>query len=86
MSVVASGVAIASCNGHLDEPSRCRGVSRRRNGKSARERATVRYVAFLSEIPDGYHGVENVEVKAGQIVITERETGKTISLKSSKTW
>ncbi len=52
----------------------------------ARERATVRYVAFLSEIPDGYHGVENVEVRAGQIVITERETGKMISLKSSRSW
>ncbi len=51
-----------------------------------RERVNVRYVAFLSEIPTGYRGVENVEVKAGQIVITERETGSVISLKSARQW
>ena len=52
----------------------------------ARERVTVRYVAFLSEIPEGYRGVDNVQVKGGQIVVTERETGKMLILKSAREW
>ena len=51
-----------------------------------RERVTVRYVAFLAEISDGYQGVANVETKGGNIVITERETGGKISLKSGREW
>jgi hypothetical protein len=51
-----------------------------------RERATVKYVAFLAEIPEGYHGVEDIAIDSGRIVITERETKKTITLKSAHPW
>ena len=51
-----------------------------------REKATVRYVVFLAEIPDGYEGVQDVETKAGKIVITERGTGRSIVLDSSREW
>ena len=51
-----------------------------------REKATVRYAVFLAEIPAGYQGVANLETKDGRIVITERETGRTISLKSGREW
>jgi len=51
-----------------------------------RERATVKYVAFLAEIPEGYRGVEDVTIASGAIVITERETKKTITLKSAHPW
>ena len=52
----------------------------------ARERVTARYAVFLAEIPEGYQGVEDVTVRAGQIVITERETGRAIVLDSSVEW
>ena len=48
----------------------------------AAERVRVRYLAFVTEIADGYRGVEDVVARGGQIVITERETGKTIVLRS----
>ena len=51
-----------------------------------REKADVRYVVFLAEIPDGYHGVQNVETVDGKIVITEGDTGRAISLKSERKW
>ncbi len=51
-----------------------------------RERRTVRYLAFVTEIPDGYQGVANVESKDGKIRITERESGKMITLKSERPW
>ena len=51
-----------------------------------RERLTVRYVAFLAEIPDDYKGVADVEVRDGRIHITERETGRIISLSSAREW
>ena len=47
---------------------------------------TVRYAVFLAEIPEGYQGVEDVAVRAGQIVITEREAGRSIVLDSSVEW
>ena len=50
------------------------------------QRLTARYLAFVTEIPDGYQGVANVESKNGQIRIMERETGKIISLKSARAW
>ncbi len=50
------------------------------------QRLTARYLAFVTEIPDGYRGVANVESKEGEIRITERETRKTISLKSERPW
>ncbi len=51
-----------------------------------RERLTVRYVAFLAEIPEGYKGVADLEVRGGQIHITERQTGRIISLNSARDW
>lgn len=51
-----------------------------------RERLTVRYLAFVTEIPDGYRGVADVDSKDGKIRITERETGRVISLKSERPW
>jgi len=51
-----------------------------------REKATARYVVFLAEIPDGYQGVQNVEALDGKILITERDTGRVISLKSERKW
>ena len=51
-----------------------------------RERLTARYVAFLTEIPEGFRGVEDLQVKDGAIEITERETGKIISIKSAREW
>jgi hypothetical protein len=52
----------------------------------ARERKTVQYVAFVAEIPAGYKGVADVRVEGGKIVVTESETGKSISLKSEREW
>lgn len=52
----------------------------------ARERATTHYVAFLTEIPDGFQGVEDVRVRDGKIVITERQSGDVITLKSEREW
>jgi len=52
----------------------------------ARQRKTVHYVAFVTEIPSGYKGVADVRVGGGEIVVTELETGKTISLKSEREW
>ena len=51
-----------------------------------RERLTVRYVAFLAEIPEGYNGVADVEVRDGKIHITEHKTGRAISLNSAREW
>jgi hypothetical protein len=51
-----------------------------------RKRLTARYVAFLAEIPEGFRGVENVEVREGAIEITERGTGSVISIKSARDW
>lgn len=50
----------------------------------ARQRRTQTYVFFLAEIPLGYKGVADVRTEAGRIVIVERETGKTISIKSAR--
>ena len=51
-----------------------------------RQRQTVRYIAFIVEIPDGYAGVEDVRVEGGAIEIVERETAKAIRLKSGRKW
>ena len=53
---------------------------------AARERATTRYVAFLSEIPAVFRGVEDVRAGDGKIVITERGSDNTITLKSERQW
>ena len=51
-----------------------------------RERLTVRYIAFLAEIPEGFNGVADVEVRGGSLHITERQTGSIISLNSAREW
>jgi hypothetical protein len=50
----------------------------------AREKRTETYAFFLAEVPLGYKGVADLRVGEGKILITERETGKTISLKSAR--
>jgi hypothetical protein len=50
------------------------------------QRVTVRYIVFLAEIPDGFRGVDNVEVAGGRIVLTERETGKKTTVSSAREW
>jgi hypothetical protein len=52
----------------------------------ARERRTQTYAFFLAEIPPGFKGVADLRQENGQIVIVERETGKTISIKSARRW
>lgn len=52
----------------------------------ARQRRTQRYAFFLAEIPLGYKGVAALSIQNGQIILTERETGKTITVKSARTW
>lgn len=49
-------------------------------------RLTTRYLAFITEIPEGYQGVEDIRWNDGAIHVTERKTGKTILLKSSRPW
>jgi len=45
-----------------------------------RQRIKTTYTIFLTEIPVGFRGVADVQAQAGQIVITERETGRQISI------
>jgi hypothetical protein len=52
----------------------------------ARERRTQHYAFFLTEIPPGFKGVADLRTEGGRIVLTERETGKTISIKSARPW
>ncbi len=46
----------------------------------ARERLTQFYLFFLAEIPLGFKGVADLRLENGQIVLVERETGKTVSI------
>ncbi len=52
----------------------------------ARQRLQQSYAFFLAEIPTGFKGVADLRVEPGRIVIVERETGKTFSVKSAKSW
>jgi hypothetical protein len=52
----------------------------------ARQRRTQHYAFFLAEIPLGFKGVADLQIKAGNIVIVERETGKLIAIKSARSW
>ena len=49
-------------------------------------RRTQRYAFFLATIPVGFKGVAGLSMETGRILLTERETGRTISLKSARTW
>lgn len=50
----------------------------------ARERRTQKYTLFLAQIPLGFKGVAGLRVENGRIVIVERETGNTLSLKAAR--
>jgi hypothetical protein len=52
----------------------------------ARQKRTQHYVFFLAEIPLGYKGVAKLRTDNGRIILTERETGKTIAIKSAHEW
>lgn len=47
-----------------------------------RQRLKTTWTAFLAEIPPGFHGVEDVRVESGRIVIRERGAHRIISVKS----
>ena len=49
----------------------------------AREARTQSYAFFLAEIPLGFRGVSELRMQDAQIVIVERETGKTISIRNA---
>ena len=48
-----------------------------------RQRRTQSYAFFLAEIPLGFKGVADLRVENGQIIIVERETGRTTTVKSA---
>jgi len=52
----------------------------------ARQKRTQHYVFFLTEIPLGYKGVARLRIEDGHILLTERQTGKTIAIKSAREW
>jgi hypothetical protein len=49
----------------------------------ARETRTQRYAFFLAEIPLGFKGVENLHIENDRVIIVERETGTTRSIKAT---
>jgi hypothetical protein len=49
----------------------------------AREKRTQRYAFFLAEIPLGFKGVSDLRIDNDRIVIVERETGTTRSIKAA---
>ncbi|MCG8653342.1 MAG: hypothetical protein MI861_26120, partial [Pirellulales bacterium] len=51
-----------------------------------RQRVTVRYVAFLLEIPDDFRGVADVQAKDGEILVVERGTSERYTIKSARQW
>jgi hypothetical protein len=52
----------------------------------ARQRRTQHYAFFLAAIPVGFKGVAGLSMETGRILLTERETGRTISIKSDRAW
>lgn len=50
----------------------------------ARGKVAIRYSIFLAEIPAGFKGVQDVQKSNGKITVIERETGRQISLASSR--
>jgi hypothetical protein len=49
----------------------------------ARQRLKTVWAAFLMEIPEGYRGTETVRAEGGRILVTERETKRTLDIKGS---
>lgn len=52
----------------------------------AREKRTVRYLAFLAEIPEGFRGVADVQTTGGKIRVVERGTSRRFELESKTPW
>jgi hypothetical protein len=50
----------------------------------AKQRRSQSYTIFLAEIPLGFKGVSELKVEGGRIALTERETGKTTVVRSSR--
>jgi hypothetical protein len=47
-----------------------------------RQRLKTTYTIFLTEIPLGFHGVQDIQTAAGQIIITERQSGRQYTVAS----
>lgn len=45
-----------------------------------RQRLKTTYTIFLTEIPRGFHGVQDIQTGPGQIVITEQQTGRQLTI------
>lgn len=48
-----------------------------------RQRLKTTYTIFLTEIPRGFQGVQDIQTVPGQIIITERQTGRQLTLASA---
>ena len=48
-----------------------------------RQRLKTTYTIFLTEIPLGFHGVQEIQSVSGQITITERQSGRQFTLASA---
>lgn len=46
----------------------------------ARQRIKTTYTILLAEIPRGFHGVQDIQTRPGQIVITERQTNRQFTI------
>lgn len=47
------------------------------------QRLKTTYTIFLTEIPAGFQGVQDIQTQSGQIVITERQTGRQLTMASA---
>ena len=47
------------------------------------QRLKTTYTIFLTEIPHGFQGVQDIQTQPGQIVITERQTGRQLTVASA---
>lgn len=50
---------------------------------AGRQRIKTTYTIFLTEIPRGFHGVQDIQTQSGQIIITERQTGRQLTIASA---
>lgn len=48
-----------------------------------RQRLKTAYTIFLTEIPRGFQGVQDIQTAPGQIIITERQTGRQFTIASA---
>jgi len=53
---------------------------------AARQRRTQAYLVFLAEIPLGFKGVSDLREEEGRISLTERGTGRIITVAGSRKW